>query len=177
MQEGIISGGEAFNVPAGNQDFGSRYRFQPSVPYFHDGAFAGVSGDVAEILPFAEEWLVRLLDVLPCKWELEYIKDCVLNGSLLMPVFYSPGNESISGIGLVDVSATPSGDPVIMAVVYSFAPVPLLHLSQLCEIVAIESESSAVAIWSTVECKTVPGYTASRAGFGFWQAMPTKPIQ
>ena len=159
----------------GPENLGEIYKFKPGAPCFLNGKYHGISRDI----PLAWELVGRRVEMLinwhPLAYRLEYIRECVDSGALLMPVFIKEDSKYSPDVGLIDVGRSEEGD-VICAIIHNFEPIDLTDLSRLCEILALSADAAGVSIWSLTECPVVPGYQEISCQIGRWQAMSVKPI-
>jgi hypothetical protein len=150
---------------------------RPGAIAFVDGRYGGVSDSIDEVWPHAERWLQWFADLLPVRHRVEYWRERMEAGAMILTAFFESQTWHCVGAGFINCELSGDNKPIVFAPANTLRDVNLSDLARIAESVALRTEADAVHLWTAEPWPVVPGYQAQACFFGQLQVAPVRPIQ
>lgn len=152
--------------------------FDPSCIAFRDGKYVtAVYGEIDAWWSIIKPRISSLLEFMPCRWRLDYIRERLELGGMIGLLFADANGAR--GAGLIEPIEY-DGESILLAMVYSLSPLDLTDVAHALEINALHFGADRVSIYLVGDQDTpvLDGYTLNwRRGVRLMQSAAVRPIQ
>jgi hypothetical protein len=151
--------------------------WRPGAIGFVDGRYGGVSDSVDEVWPHAERWLQCFADLLPVRVRLDYWRERIDSGAMILTAFFESQTWHCVGAGFINCEISGDGRPIVFAPAMTLSDVNLSDLARIAEATALRTEADEVHLWTHEPWPVVAGYQPQVCFFGQLQVAPVRPLQ
>jgi hypothetical protein len=151
--------------------------WRPGAIGFVDGRYFGVSDTVDEVWPHAERWLQCFADLLPVRVRLDYWRERIDRGAMILTAFFESQTWHCVGAGFINCELSGDNRPIVFAPAMTLSNVNLSDLARIAEATALRTEADEVHLWTHEPWPVVAGYQPQACFFGQLQVAPVRPIQ
>jgi hypothetical protein len=151
---------------------------QPGAIGFIDGRYFGVSDSIDQVWPYAERWLQHFADLLPVQHRVEYWRERIDAGAMILTTFFDPQTwPHCVGAGFINCELSGDGQPIVFAPANTLRNENLSELARIAEAMALRTGAEAVHLWTAEPWPVVAGYQPQACFFGQLQVAAVRPIQ